>query len=100
MPCAAWAVLGSTVCWVHGGAAPQVRAAARRRILEEVPDLIAEAVRLATSAESEAVRARMLGDLLDRVGLKAADEVVVSQADAPNADLDAAISTALERLNQ
>jgi hypothetical protein len=32
LPCAAWAVRGATVCVAHGGAAPQVRRAARRRL--------------------------------------------------------------------
>src|SRR5688572_28631607 len=68
-PCKAYAILGAQVCWVHGGAAPQVRAAARRHIMEEAPNLLQEAIRLALGAESEAVRARMLGDLLDRIGL-------------------------------
>lgn len=33
-PCANYAMNGSAVCSVHGGRAPQVRAAARRRVLE------------------------------------------------------------------
>lgn len=33
-PCRGWAIVGGTVCRAHGGAAPQVRAAARRRLLE------------------------------------------------------------------
>lgn len=31
-PCRAWAVQGATVCVAHGGAAPQVKAAAARRL--------------------------------------------------------------------
>lgn len=31
-PCGSWPVRGSTVCRVHGGGAPQVRAAAARRV--------------------------------------------------------------------
>lgn len=34
LPCAAWAVRGATVCVAHGGAAPQVRAAAAAREAE------------------------------------------------------------------
>lgn len=33
-PCGAWAIRGGTVCKVHGGSAPQVRAAAARRLFE------------------------------------------------------------------
>lgn len=32
--CEAWAIRGGWVCWTHGGAAPQVQAAAARRIAE------------------------------------------------------------------
>lgn len=31
-PCRAWAIMGATVCRWHGGAAPQVRAAAAARV--------------------------------------------------------------------
>jgi hypothetical protein len=34
MPCGAYAIRGGTVCRMHGGAAPQVRAAASGRMLE------------------------------------------------------------------
>ena len=33
-PCSSWAIRGGWVCWSHGGAAPQVRAAAARRVAE------------------------------------------------------------------
>ena len=34
-PCTAYAVNGATVCAIHGGRSPQVKAAAERRLLEE-----------------------------------------------------------------
>lgn len=34
-PCGCWAMIGATTCRLHGGAAPQVRRAARRRIEDE-----------------------------------------------------------------
>lgn len=34
-PCGAWAMHGTTVCQKHGGRAPQVRAAARRRLVAD-----------------------------------------------------------------
>jgi hypothetical protein len=34
-PCGAWAIRGGFVCRMHGGSAPQVRAAAHRRLWEE-----------------------------------------------------------------
>ena len=35
MQCNAYAIRGGTVCRMHGGAAPQVRAAAARRLFDE-----------------------------------------------------------------
>lgn len=61
---------GGTVCNLHGGKAPQVRAAAQHRLLEAVDIVAAELVRIATSGESDAVRLSACRDLLDRVGLK------------------------------
>lgn len=89
------AIPGGTVCRFHGGSAPQVREAARKRILALVPEAIATMVGL-LEAGSEATRFRAAADLLDRAGLRPADEVVVTTAEAPNADLDAAIVAALE----
>lgn len=37
-PCRAWAIRGGTVCAVHGGRAPQVKAAAGRRLEEELAE--------------------------------------------------------------
>lgn len=34
-PCGAWAIRGGFVCRVHGGSAPQVKAAARARLFDE-----------------------------------------------------------------
>lgn len=34
-PCGAYAIRGGTVCRMHGGAAPQVKAAAARRLFDE-----------------------------------------------------------------
>jgi len=51
--CGAWAIVGGTVCTAHGGSAPEVRAAARRRVAE------AQAVR-----EFEAAKRRWRADLI------------------------------------
>lgn len=40
-PCEAWAVHGATVCRAHGGAAPQVRAAATERLAVEAAHRLA-----------------------------------------------------------
>lgn len=88
------AIPGGTVCRFHGGSAPQVREAARRRLLALVPGALATLEDMLT-ADSEAVRVRAAIDLLDRAGLKPATELAVSQQEAPNASLDAAILDAL-----
>jgi len=56
-PCRAWAIHGGWVCWTHGGAAPQVRLAAQRRL--ELTAWQQEYVRwerwVATAPEAQAV---------------------------------------------
>lgn len=72
------AILGSTVCRYHGGAAEHVKRAARARI-ENATDLVAkELIVIALSGDSDATRVSAIKDLLDRGGLKAPSEVVLS----------------------
>jgi hypothetical protein len=72
------AILGSTVCRYHGGAAEHVKRAARARI-ENATDLVAkELIAIALSGDSDATRVSAIKDLLDRGGLKAPSEVVLS----------------------
>lgn len=94
-PCKSWAIVGATVCRKHGGGAPQVREAARKRILAFAPIAVQQLQQLATGAMSEAVRARAAIDLLDRAGLKAPEEHVVVPASDTNAALDEALLRAL-----
>jgi hypothetical protein len=66
-PCRAWAIHGGTVCWAHGGAAPQVRRAALARLegaavrayAYRAADMIA-AARAADQAEAAALLGRVL----------------------------------------
>jgi hypothetical protein len=60
-PCRAWAVRGARVCSAHGGRAPQVAAAAKRRLLEQ--DVMAELAKLDLEP---------LGDPLTQLALLAA----------------------------
>jgi hypothetical protein len=82
------AILGSTVCRYHGGAAEHVKRAARARI-ENATDLVAkELIVIALSGDSDATRVSAIKDLLDRGGLKAPSEVVLSPGHrAPYEDL-------------
>jgi len=73
------AIAGATVCRVHGGAARHVKAAARAR-LENAADLMAkELLGIAIDPDvAPAVKLAAIKDALDRSGLKAPSEVVVS----------------------
>ena len=59
---------GALVCRVHGGAAPQVKAKARERLLEAADPASAELLRILTEAEDDAVRLRAATAILDRSG--------------------------------
>lgn len=93
--CGQAAIPGGFVCRFHGGSAPQVRAAARRRLMALAPKALDTIAKL-LDAESESVRYRASADLLDRLGLSAAQEHVLVPAEATNEDLDARILAALE----
>jgi hypothetical protein len=76
------AIKGATVCRFHGGAAKHVKAAARAR-LENAADLMAkQLLQIALTADSEAVMLSAVSNALDRAGLKAPSEVVLSQGEA------------------
>jgi len=74
-PCRAAPVVGATVCWHHGGAAPQVRRKAEERLLRYSDVLVRELLKIATSADNEAVRLAAVRDALDRIGLGRAREI-------------------------
>lgn len=81
-PCKNAAIKGHNVCRYHGGAAKQVKQAARIR-LENAADLMAkQLLGIALTADSEQVKLTAIRDALDRAGLKAPSEVVLSQGEA------------------
>ena len=71
-PCGAWAVHGSTVCAAHGGDAPQVMAAAKKRLalatnnIAEMLEDIALDMRLPAD-----VRIKAAAQIMDRAGIRA-----------------------------
>jgi hypothetical protein len=77
-PCRRYAIRGGTVCRVHGGAAPQVKAKARQRLDEAADRMARELLNIATGAESEAVKLAAVRDALDRAGLKPPAQVELS----------------------
>jgi hypothetical protein len=73
------AIQGGTVCRYHGGASKFVKQVARAR-LDNASDLIAkQLLRMAVDDNvADAVKLTAIRDALDRAGLKARNEVVVS----------------------
>lgn len=82
------AIRGGNVCQVHGGSAPQVRAAAKRRLLEAADEVAAILVRIAISEDTdERVRLQAIRDLLDRAGIMTPKTVEVVTIDAIDAEI-------------
>jgi len=69
------------VCRFHGGAAKHVKAAARTRLENAADRMARQLLGIALTADSEAVMLAAVKDALDRAGLKAPSEVVLSQSD-------------------
>ena len=77
-------VLGTNVCRIHGGAAPQVRQAGARRILESlVGPALTELARIIRNPDvADTVKITAIRDLLDRTGYKPTQTVEVITMDA------------------
>lgn len=76
-------ILGGSVCEVHGGRAPQVREAARRRLLAAADWLIADLLKIAKSSESDGVKLAAINSALDRAGFGAKQELYVEAKVSP-----------------
>ncbi|MHB8188346.1 MAG: hypothetical protein ACYDDU_20220 [Dermatophilaceae bacterium] len=66
---------GATVCRMHGAGAPAVKEAARNRLAMAADGLMQTLLKIAASAESEAVRLSAVNSALDRAGFSAAHMV-------------------------
>jgi hypothetical protein len=81
------AIAGAAVCRVHGGAAPQVKEAARVRLLALVDPALATLARAVNSKrQPTAVEISAAKDILDRAGL-AAERPADGAATAPTIQL-------------
>src|SRR5579862_9906844 len=89
--CARHAIAGGGVCAMHGGSAPQVREAARQRLLALVdPALAVIEGNLKGRAKNPQVAQRAAEDLLDRAGVMAPpmEDLEVFDAEPPKPPLD------------
>jgi hypothetical protein len=82
-PCKKDAVKGTNVCRSHGAAAPQVKAAAKRRLLEAVDPLIVRLIEIALDQDEDTrVQLAAIRDALDRAGVSEPKQVEVFTMDA------------------
>jgi hypothetical protein len=83
-PCQRYAARGGNVCRVHGGAAPQVVAAAQRRLQAATDALAAKLLGIALDeGTSESVRLQAIKDALDRGGVTTKQSVAVEVKQEP-----------------
>ena len=69
-PCKAYAINGGSVCRVHGGAAPQVLDAARRRLLAAADPVAARLISIALNKKTKHPDAMAaIREVLNRAGL-------------------------------
>lgn len=71
------AIKGGAVCRMHGGSAPQVREAARLRLLELVDPALATIARAVKQKRTGPVELKAAHDILDRTGLAAPKEEMI-----------------------
>lgn len=74
--CLNYAIKGASVCRMHGGSAPQVRAAAQVRLLMQADNLMAALLKIALD-DKQPVAARLIAirDGLDRANLAATQNI-------------------------
>lgn len=97
MPCQKWPVAGATVCRTHGGSAPQVQKAARRR-LEQAADVLVQrllGIALDGTAPDQVALSAVLA-ALDRAGLSVKSTVGVEVSARPWEQVMDAAFTPLE----
>lgn len=83
-PCGNRPINGAAVCRMHGGAAPQVRAAAQTRLLMRADDLMSALLKIAMD-DKQPVQTRLaaIRDGLDRAGLGSKQEIEIGVTARP-----------------
>jgi len=80
-PCKGQAILGGTVCRMHGGAAPQVKAKALERLEAYQDRAIDRLFTLVDQVEYPSVAIAAVKDVLDRTMGKAAETMAITGKD-------------------
>jgi hypothetical protein len=79
--CTRHAINGGNVCYVHGGAAPQVKQSARERIAAMVDPALGvlyNAMKIKEKGKPMPLAVAAARDVLDRAGYKATDKLVIT----------------------
>ncbi|HXG89892.1 MAG TPA: hypothetical protein VNJ02_16310 [Vicinamibacterales bacterium] len=88
--CQRAAILGGTVCRVHGGSAPQVKQAAADRLAELVDPAIHALEDALTQRQHWPALISAVKDVLDRAGLRPTESLVIDDHRSEWRELDAA----------
>ena len=72
---------GKSVCYIHGGEAPQVKEAAMRRLRDAADPVAGELVKMAMSGKVDNIKLGAAKDLLDRAGVGEAKRIEVDITD-------------------
>jgi hypothetical protein len=87
--CKRWAIRGASVCSAHGGAAPQVREAARLRLEGSIDRLLAALVQIALDeSQPAAARVAAIKDGLDRSGFGTRDNKLTVEVKPYQQDIE------------
>lgn len=104
-PCRRLAIRGATVCYTHGGAAPQVKRkaaetleAARQEFLRLVEPAIGVLEEIILHGETDGHRLRAVRDVLDRAGLQATHKSESRISLSQTTDLDNEISDLISQI--
>lgn len=82
------AIKGGSVCRVHGGSAPQVRAAAKQRLLEMVNPALAALSQVLKQKKDHKARVSASNSVLDRAGFKPTDKFEFAGFIETQSDID------------